>query len=574
MTTTSPLPPPTPTTTTKPQPSASLYVGELPGSVSEANLFEIFSNVGHIASIRVCRDHLTKRSLGYAYINFLQAKDAERALDTLNNTIIKGKPCRIMWCQRDPSVRKSGVGNIFIKNLDLSIGHKELYDTFSAFGNILSCKVAFDENGHSKGFGFVHYENQVGANRAIELVNDRLILNRRVYVAKFESKKERNLHKESSWTNVYIKDIGVDVTEEDLLNTFGRFGPITSISIKRSEDGTSKGFGFVNFREHEHAVKALNGLNNTLLGKEQKPIWCGRAQKKSERESELKNKFKQLQMDQYNKYNGINLYIKNLEEAVQEEELRKEFSAFGTIRSLKIMTDEKNNSKGFGFICYLTPEEAHRAISEMNNRPLNGYMKPLFITFHEPKEIRRQKLAQDPYQRKQNIRPLNMLQPVYPPVYSYPPTNPGPQYMYPPQIIRQSPARGWTYPTSTQPLSSYPTAAQPSLPRSHARNPISSAQHAKAIPESVAVSSSRRPPMEFGLTLEQLSLHPPELQRIIIGEKLYVQIYKIEPKRVPKITGMLLESGLSIVELLTLLESEEKLHQKIQEAVSVLENSV
>jgi polyadenylate-binding protein len=542
--------------------------------VTEANLFEIFSNVGHIASIRVCRDHLTKRSLGYAYVNFLQAKDAERALDTLNNTIIKGRPCRIMWCQRDPSVRKSGVGNIFIKNLDLSIGHKELYDTFSAFGNILSCKVAFDENGHSKGFGFVHYENQVSANRAIELVNDRLILNRRVYVAKFESKKERNLHKESSWTNVYIKDIGVDVTEEDLLKTFGRFGPITSVSIMRSEDGTSKGFGFVNFQGHEHAIKAVNELNNTLFGKEQKPIWCGRAQKKSERESELKNKFKQLQMDQYNKYNGTNLYIKNLEEEVQEEELRKEFSAFGTIRSLKIMTDEKNNSKGFGFICYLTPEEAHRAISEMNNRTLNGYTKPLYITFHEPKEIRRQKLAQDPYQRKQNIRPLNVLQPVYPPVYGYPPTNPGPQYIYPPSIIRQSPARGWTYPTSIQPLTSYP-AAQPSLPRSHARNPVSSSQRAKAIPESVAVSSSRRGPMmEFGLTLEQLTLHSPEQQRILIGEKLYVQVSKIEPKRAPKITGMLLESGWSKEDLLSLLESEEKLHQKIQEAVSVLENPV
>jgi len=77
----------------------SLCVGGLLTDVTEATLYEVFNSVRPVASVDVCRDSVTYRSLGYAYVNFRCMQDAECALNTLNNSSIKGRPCRIKLIQ-------------------------------------------------------------------------------------------------------------------------------------------------------------------------------------------------------------------------------------------------------------------------------------------------------------------------------------------------------------------------------------------------------------------------------------------------------------------------------------------
>merc|ERR1711972_60708 len=181
---------------------------------------EIFNSVGPVGSIRVCRDSVTRRSLGYGYINFHNVADAERALDTLNYSSIKGRACRIMWSQRDPSLRKSGVGNIYVKNLDRSIDNKALYDTFSLFGNILSCKVATAPSGKSRGYGFVHYETEDAAKQAIERVNGMQIGEKTVEVCNFAKRGERAMPNIENFTNVYAKNFPKDFDDAKLQELF------------------------------------------------------------------------------------------------------------------------------------------------------------------------------------------------------------------------------------------------------------------------------------------------------------------------------------------------------------------
>jgi len=66
------------------------------------------------------------------------------------------------------------------------------------------------------------------------------------------------------------------------------------------------------------------------------PLYVGRAQKKAERQQELKRKFEQLKIERMNRYQGVNLYVKNLDDTIDDERLRKEFTPFGTITSAKV----------------------------------------------------------------------------------------------------------------------------------------------------------------------------------------------------------------------------------------------
>lgn len=447
---------PTPTTAAPahPQASASLYVGELDPSVTEAMLFELFSQIGSVASIRVCRDAVTRRSLGYAYVNYNTTGDGEKALEELNYTLIKGRPCRIMWSQRDPALRKTGQGNVFIKNLDVAIDNKALHDTFAAFGNILSCKVAQDESGNSKGYGFVHYETDEAASQAIKHVNGMLLNEKKVFVGHHIPKKDRQSKFEemkANFTNIYVKNIPVETTDEQFRELFEKFGEVTSASLARDDAGKNRGFGFVNFINHEHAAKAVEELNGKdFMGQD---LYVGRAQKKHEREEELRKSYEAARIEKASKYTGVNLYVKNLEDDVDDEKLKELFAPYGTITSAKVMRDsvaeteaaeekekkqkkdEKENkkeakeetkeeskddekkeateekkdeeetaekkatksekrtvgkSKGFGFVCFNNPDEASKAVSEMNQRMVNG--KPLYVALAQRKDVRKSQL--------------------------------------------------------------------------------------------------------------------------------------------------------------------------------------
>ncbi|KAL6746037.1 hypothetical protein V8C86DRAFT_1600771 [Haematococcus lacustris] len=344
-----------------------------------------------------------------------------------------------MWSHRDPSFRKSGLGNICIKNLDKSINKKALHDTFQAFGHILSCKVATDSNGLSRGYGFVHFKTEEAAQLAITKLNGMMIMGKIVYVGIFQKRNDRPTGHDLP-TSVYIKNLSPEVTDEELATLMAEFGETSSCVIVKDDEGNSKGFGLVNYKETEAAAKAAEALQ----GKEFKGkyLYVGRAQKETLRSAVLRARFDEVRRKRELESANMNLYVRNLADEVDDKQLREEFASCGNINSAKVMLDDRGKSKGFGFVCFSSAEEAARAVNEKSKYMVCG--KPLYVALVQSKETRRAQLEREMTKRNAMMRP-----PVMP---GMPPYGAIPMPYYPEELPIVDPTGPNTAPQQKQML--------------------------------------------------------------------------------------------------------------------------
>ncbi|CAJ0965359.1 unnamed protein product [Ranitomeya imitator] len=574
----------------------SLYMANLHPDVSELMLYEKFRPAGPIISIRVCRDPVSRRSYGYAYVNFQCAGDAQRVVDTMNYDVICGRPVRIMWSLHDPSLYKSGV---FIKNLDTSFDNKALHEAFSTFGKILSV------TGDEKGSKFVHFETQDAAEKAIKAMNGVLLNDRIISVERFQSRSKREVEssaRASEWfTNIYIKNFAEDMDDERLKQLFDHYGPLVSVKVMINEFGKSKGFGFVNFKRHEDALKAVEEMNGKDING--RVIYVGRAQKKVERQTELKRKFEQLKLDRITQSQGANLYVKNLDHGIDNERLRKVFSPYGTITSAKVMM-EGGHSKGFGFVCFSSPHEAINALSKMSGRIIGD--KPLYVSLAERKEERQARLDQHMkslVNRESSTNPCNPYPlPIYKAMPTIKPVQMNSPYCKNRQIAQVRPSPPWKL--QNERLNSFQNMPGPiHLPpvRPSTFNTIISAQSINTSTQAAGLQpispstshsisqfaynagarnlqqlnqprfTTQQPAVcaQGDLKATVLSAASPGEQKEMLGERLFPLVQAIQPTMSNKITGMLLE--LENSELLHMLESPESLRSMVEEAVEVLQ---
>lgn len=175
---------------------ATAYVGNLDPQVSEELLWELFVQAGPVVNVYVPKDRVTNLHQGYGFIEFRSEEDADYAIKVLNMIKLYGKPIRVNKASQDKKSLDVGA-NLFIGNLDPDVDEKLLYDTFSAFGVIVTNpKIMRDpDTGNSRGFGFISYDSFEASDAAIEAMNGQYLCNRQItvsYAYKKDTKGERH----------------------------------------------------------------------------------------------------------------------------------------------------------------------------------------------------------------------------------------------------------------------------------------------------------------------------------------------------------------------------------------------
>ncbi|KAI2643512.1 hypothetical protein GGS21DRAFT_536879 [Xylaria nigripes] len=175
---------------------ATVYVGNIDERATDALVWELMVQAGPVVNVHLPKDRVTQSHQGFGFVEFNGEVDADYAAKIMNGIRLYGKALRVNKASADKQKPLEIGAELFIGNLDPMVDEKILYDTFSRFGTLIAPpKVARDDNGLSKGYGFVSYSSFEASDDAINNMNGQFLMNKDVsvqYAYKKDGKGERH----------------------------------------------------------------------------------------------------------------------------------------------------------------------------------------------------------------------------------------------------------------------------------------------------------------------------------------------------------------------------------------------
>ncbi|KAH9488798.1 Polyadenylate-binding protein 1 [Bulinus truncatus] len=334
--------------------AASLFVGELLPHVNEVILYKKFAPMGTVTSVKLCRDWVTGKSLCYAYVNFENPAEAEKAYRSLNYEILEGQPMRIMKSTRNPWLQKGGDCTCYhhhcCNNNKGFVDAKTIVEAIETYG--LSFKnIGLQDSGEAKAPTGYKYSSE--------------------FLKRMNNANNR-------FTNVFIKNFKDLLDDFKLWKLCKQFGEVTSAKVMLDEYGISKGFGFACFTDYDAAQRAVNKLNGLVL--DGRTLYAGPAMTRTQRQRNFNYRYDNddHKNDWRHNTNNTNLScspricIRNLRDIVDDVRLRKEFERFGPVIHAELLKTYDGRSKGVGYVTYKEQTDATKALNSMHGKVIYG----------------------------------------------------------------------------------------------------------------------------------------------------------------------------------------------------------
>lgn len=420
-----------------------IFVSDLPSNVIESDLWVFFEKVADkivLLTLNANKNPIDIYHPMSAKIIFKDFEAADYARKEMNLRKLKGKAVRIMWDERDNSIRYNSMTNLFVNYIPISIKPRDVYEYFLQFGDISSAKLNEDINGNHMGYGYVTYYSAESAHKAIMETDGKIVWGSKLEVKYFQKKTERMATFGQANTKIFISNLPGNFPENVLGQLCSKYGDVYSISKDKYNNA------IVTFTNEESPLKAKVGLDKTNISGYTITVELYEFKKQSRTPLDKNSNHYQSQLNemktQLDQYRNCNLHVRNIPFHAKESEIKTAFAKYGDLRSVKIeiyalMTKVNNEfkeiptSKGFGYVCFEKEESATKAMNEMNGKFLPGYEswnKPLLIEIFKTKTERNIFNQVNPYQ-----------QPIQPGVLYYPMPIMSMGSMPPPQIQHQTP---------------------------------------------------------------------------------------------------------------------------------------
>jgi len=282
--------------------------------------------------------------------------------------------------------------NLIVNYLPNHINEEELVNMFSCCGQIQSVRIMKNDDGTSRGFGFVKYAQHKHALAAIDYFNGRPLADKVLKVAFSNPNGKRGC------TNLFVKHIPARWTSETLRKVFEIFGTVSDSKVLET-NGKTRLCGFVQFESYAAATQALAHRHGWTPPRANRPIQVHRAIKsykhQDKRKANLLHSPHQLSprspifsvpiedqnmsdsddlIDDMEKVNEENddammhsIFVYGLPYFLGAKEVYSLFTEYGKLEYFKLQTDNDGVSLGCAFVKYVSPSAQEMAISGLDN---------------------------------------------------------------------------------------------------------------------------------------------------------------------------------------------------------------